>query len=530
MGLQKASSAFFETILETIRDPVFAKDESHRWIYVNPAFCQLIGRTKEELLGRSDFDYFPAKEAQVFWENDNLVFASGQSINSQVVLTNCHGVRHTMQTEKVPATMEDGTLVLIGVMRDASELHSLKEEKANGAWEANTKSEFMTNVTHELRTPLNGMLGLASLMAEGDLEDEQAELLSQIRSSGALLLSIINDILDESALASGKLKIYQSEFVIRDVLSETFQLVQNGMVEHENCFLLDVADDVPDRIIMDAKRLQQILINLLSNADKFTQEGKITLRVSTIDMDRPTALIVFAVTDTGCGISIFEQDSIFERFSQIDSTSTRKTTGSGLGLSIVNQLCTLMQGQVELESQLGQGSTFRVYLPLRVSTNTESTPQKGNEPMLTVPDESGNPHYVPVESDDKQPIDSHSLSILIAEDNPVNLMVIEKLLRREGYRADVVSDGMAAVSASRSNQYDLIFMDINMPKLDGIDASRIILSESSDIFICALTSNFGEEESRRFFRVGMKAHLTKPYTITELLTVLELCAETLPNR
>jgi signal transduction histidine kinase/CheY-like chemotaxis protein len=357
------------------------------------------------------------------------------------------------------------------------------------------KSAFLASMSHEIRTPLNGILGFAGLMAEGELNPEQRESNEAVRSSAESLLVIINDILDFSRIEAGRMELEAMAFPVRECVDKAVRSIQPLATAKGLSLAVEVEPGVPEWLRGDPHRLRQTLLNLLGNAVKFTQTGGITVGVSSSPSgpDAAMATVQFAVSDTGIGIPEEQREAIFLPFHQADGSITRRFGGSGLGLNISSKLIGMMNGRIWLESREGRGSTF--YFSVRL-------------PITSAPAEPEN--AIPA-SDPARP---HALSILVAEDNPVNQRLIERLLERRGHRAAITQNGLAALAASHERRYDLILMDVEMPEMDGFEATRRIRAgeqgTSRHIPIIAMTAHAMKGDRERCVEAGMDDYISKP--------------------
>jgi signal transduction histidine kinase/AmiR/NasT family two-component response regulator len=362
------------------------------------------------------------------------------------------------------------------------------------------KSQFLANMSHEIRTPLNGVLAMADVMSRGDLETRQRERLGVIRESGELLLSVLNDVLDLSKIEAGKLELETGDFDLSDLALGVRQAF--GVLAQAKGLRLDLTLDpaVAGSWHGDRDRLRQIVNNLLSNAIKFTEEGSVAVRFG----PGPTGGLRLTVADTGIGIASDHLPGLFEKFVQADNSTTRRFGGTGLGLSICRELTLLMGGQISARSARGEGSTFMVELPL---PRGQERPAKG----LT---------------GEAQPAEGRTLRVLAAEDNLTNQKVLRAVLDPLDLDLHVTPDGSAAVEAWRSGGFDLILMDIQMPVMDGVEATQIIRAEElrqglARTPILALTANAMTYQVEQYLRAGMDGHVSKPIELQRLYTAIE---------
>lgn len=376
------------------------------------------------------------------------------------------------------------------------------------------KSEFLANMSHEMRTPLAGVIGMLNFaLRDSRLQDSTREQILRGQASAQSLLSIINDLLDFSKIEAGKLTIENIDFALAPMVQNMAALFEEQAAGQSIEFGIDMAPDLPPFVVGDPTRLRQVLVNLVGNAFKFTNEGKVSVTVEQLpgaDAGDPAVnRIRFSVSDTGIGIAAQSIDRLFQKFEQADSTTTRRYGGTGLGLAICRQLVDLMGGEITVESEEGKGSTFSVVLPLADGVAPPAVP----EVKLV-------PH-------------SHRLRVLCAEDFPTNQIIIRMMLEELGHEVDIAENGQLAVAACAQTRYDLILMDGRMPEMDGATATRLIRAGGPpeapvldrDMLIVALTANASEDDRVRYLACGMDDFLTKPIDEAALHTQLTRAIE-----
>ncbi|MCX7143849.1 MAG: ATP-binding protein [Proteobacteria bacterium] len=365
------------------------------------------------------------------------------------------------------------------------------------------KSAFLANMSHELRTPLNGVIGNAQLLELSDPTSEQKEYLSAIMLSGSNLLSLINDILDLSKIEAEKVVLEQKDFSLRGCVNDIVR-TQRSRIENKRLSLkLNIPREVPDALVGDELRVKQILLNLLGNAIKFTKEGSITFSAAVKDQSGNNALIELAVTDTGIGIPQAVADDIFKPFVQADSSTTRKYGGSGLGLSISQQLAHLMGGSINVESTEGEGSTFRVFLPFTV---LHQVVQESSAPSVEAPTAiwTGAP-----------------LKVLLAEDNAINWQLDKALLKKMGHTVTLAENGKEALAALSKDPFDLVLMDIQMPVMNGEEALAVVRERErgtdTRLPVIALTAYALKGDEEKYLGEGFDGYVSKPLEVNKLV-------------
>jgi PAS domain S-box-containing protein len=368
-----------------------------------------------------------------------------------------------------------------------------------------SKSRFLATMSHEIRTPMNAVLGILDLLEDTQLNSQQLELVKTGRNSGELLLTIINDILDFTKMDIDKLQLENTSFDLHLLLADSTELLKHLAQDKALALTLALDDDLPQFAKGDPDRIRQILINLINNAIKFTATGSIKVTATTDSINDEVIILRCRIKDTGIGISEKNQTTLFEEFTMVDQTHARKYEGTGLGLAICKRLVSLMHGNINVESKLGHGSTFEFTIELGIANKhdikNELTTSGSQQSPLT------------------------GTRILLAEDNPANQMVIKKILELAHLQVDIVSNGLEAIDAVRSLPYDIILMDISMPEMDGMTATRAIrqlTSEARNIPIVALTAHSLSGDKDRFMRSGMNDYLSKPINRVAALACIAL--------
>jgi two-component system sensor histidine kinase/response regulator len=503
-------NTLLQTVADNIPDSIFTKDTQGRYLFANRQFLNIHHlQSREEVLGKTPFELFP-NEPAAMWHADDLAVLQGQAAMERVRSTvDGQGNLKWILTTKVPLVDKDGTAIgIVGLHRDITKQkqteENLKHAKEAAEAASRAKSEFLANMSHEIRTPMNGIIGMTELALQTDITSEQREFLTMVKTSADSLLTVINDVLDFSKIEAGKLEIDRTAFDLRENLEETIRTFSVRAGEKGLELVFDIRSDVPQIVLADPIRLRQVIVNLLGNAIKFTDQGEVVLQVESTPMPGDAFELHFAIRDTGIGVPKEKQELIFESFAQADTSSKRKYGGTGLGLTISSRLVAMMGGRIWLESEAGQGSTFHF------TVRCEALPKM---PERVEGNESNNLVGIPV---------------LVVDDNPTNRRILERTLYQWGMKPILVASGWAALAELRrakeaSQVPPLILLDAQMPHLDGFStAAKIKLDKDlASSTIMMLTSGGQRGDADRCKEVGISAYLTKPVRQKELREAIQ---------
>ncbi len=483
-----------------------------RWLRVNKALCEIVGYAEFELLQKTFQDITHPDDLETDLSLVRELIA-GQRRFYQMEKRYFHRAGHSVWIRLTASLVRDASgtpLYFVSQIEDITERKRLEENLARArdqAMEASRlKSEFLATMSHEIRTPMNGVIGMTSLLRDTPLSSAQADYVRTIESSGESLLTIINDILDYSKIEAGRIELELAPFDVRECVADALDLFAGPAAEKKIQLTASIAPDVPACVAGDATRLRQILVNLVANAVKFTPGGEVRVAVASEDLDGANRRhrLKFSVQDTGIGIAPEGMDRLFKSFSQVDASTTRRFGGTGLGLAISHRLAGLMGGTMSAESEVGRGSTFS----FTVVVDAKEAPPSAS-PVRPAADPTTGQRC--------------PLRVMIAEDNAVNQRVAGLLLQRLGYRATTVGSGLEALTALERTDYDVILMDVEMPDLDGCEATRRIREKRQSPtrpWIIALTAGAMQDDREKALAAGMNDFLTKPVRPDALSTAL----------
>ncbi len=500
----------FKQVAETAEEWIWEIDAAGLYTYSSVGVESILGYTPEEIVGRKYYyDFFESGEHHRSKTQIFDVFKREHIFRSFVTTyLDKYGNVVTLQTSALPVTNGRGELLgYRGVHTDITE--RLQVEQAlkaarNQAESANkAKSDFLASMSHEIRTPMNAVIGFSDILADGPLSEEQKGYCQIIRDSGKHLLQIINDVLDFSRIEAGKLNVEITDCSLKHLLDEVASMMEYAAAERGLDFRVDIDSDVPTVIRTDGHRLRQCLLNLISNAVKFTDAGYVHVRVSRQKEGEKT-FIRLAVEDTGIGLAKDRQQAIFEPFTQADGSTTRKYGGTGLGLAITRRLARLLGGDLSLTSEPGAGSTFS----LVIAANCDLAGMPG-----IMEEDTGSQIT-------QAAVERFSGHILVAEDVPTNQQLARLLLTKMGCDVTVVSNGMEAVEAALNQPFDLIFMDIQMPTMNGYEATQTLHVKGVTTPVVAMTGRAMSDDKRKCIEAGCDAYIAKPIDRRELREVV----------
>ncbi len=513
-----------DSIIHSMVDSVVVVNLDWKIEKVNNATCLLTGHSEQELA-----DTNVKTILQPSGENADtpaLLSRMAEEVKEKSTVSDIDAVYLSEAGDRIPISLTCSALedfqddviamVLVGRdMRGAKLVEKLSKAKRDAEAANRSKSAFLANMSHEIRTPMTAIIGLSEQTLKTELNAKQRNYVNKLHSSAENLLRILNDILDFSKIESGNLEIEQIEFSAQDIFSNIRNVL--GMHARQKGLTLQVKTDptVPSTLVGDPLRLGQVLLNLCSNAIKFTQEGGITVQMGVLSEDADATELQFSVNDSGIGVDEEKKQALFGAFSQADSSTSRKFGGSGLGLAISKDLVARMGGRIWMESKPGEGSAFHFTVKLK---KPKTVTASSTNDRLPVPSASGlNAHQL------------HGTHVLLAEDTDINRELVVDLLADLGIRVTAVEDGNEAIKAARSTRFDGILMDLQMPNMDGFTAAQTLrsLPEFHDMPIIALSANVMDEDRQRASRAGMNDFLGKPIDVDQMVETL---AKWLPTK
>ncbi len=498
-----------QSILDNASSMIYIKDLQGRYVLTNKKFKDFYNIENDAELGKTDFDFATNSQAQRFKDTDAQVLTTGKPVEVEE-LVEAESGRFNMLIVKFPLLDAQGNIYGIsGIATDVTERAKDREQLIQARQVAENakkmQEQFLANMSHEIRTPMNGIQGMTSLLLETDLDIEQKDFASTIKKSSDNLVVIINDILDFSKITAGKLTIEEIDFNLVEVLDNLKSTFRHRIKDKGLTFELNKASDVPTILNGDPYRLNQVLVNLVGNAIKFTHSGTISINITAENNPAGKTILHVAVTDTGIGIKPDRLDQIFESFTQGSIETSRKYGGTGLGLAITRQLLELQNGSISVKSEIGCGTTFEFSIPYNDNIS--------NKPAVFAGDNLHN--YKTIFKGKK---------FLVAEDNEINQKVIRQVLQKAGGTVDIANNGLEAVNILKErNDYHLIIMDLQMPEMDGYATTKYIRNVMQlSIPIVAMTASALKDEKAKCIEMGMNDYLTKPFNFSFIYKRLNL--------
>lgn len=496
------SEVLLKTVINSLPFGVFWKKLDLTFWGANERFIEDTGRSGvTEIIGKSDSEISKNEKALRFESEDREVLDSGVPKMGIVVENETEFGKYTYSlTNKVPLRDKQGEMIgLLGTYEDITDQKNMENALREAIEEARAasvaKSDFLATMSHEIRTPINGVMGLLELTLETALDERQREYLNKANLSARTLLQIINQILDISKIEAGKMQIEKVPFRVTDTLQQLEQQLKHLALAKNLEFNIVSKGAVDEKVDGDPTKLLQILVNLTSNAIKFTEQGSVTVEVGALKQKEMLQLRI-KIKDTGIGIPEDDQKHLFQSFTQADSSTTRRFGGTGLGLSIVKQLLEMQGGKVELSSVPDVGTEFKCFIGYEYATEQL------------------------VESQTSQQVNLVGKRILLAEDNDINQLIATEMLSHTGANVEVAGDGAIALEKLQNSEFDVVLMDIQMPNMDGTEALLHIREQSQydTLPVIALTANVLAHEVKHYKEIGFTAHLGKPFQKEQLVS------------
>lgn len=495
----RETEEFFKQVVNNVSDIIYRIDLKGYFTYLNPSAINQSGYSKEELLHmkytsliRNDF------KQKAFFFFQNIFRNKIENSYFEFPMITKDGAEIWIG-QKIHLLKSSSSVVGFQVIaRDITQEKEFKEQliiaKRNAENTAQIKSQFLANMSHEIRTPLNGIIGVVSLLEKTELTEKQRIYINAITSSSNQLMGVINDVLDLSKIEAGKVEIVETEFDLYELIESVISIFEMKSNDKGIGITYTIEPEVPQFIIGDSIRLNQIMYNLLGNAVKFTEQGEVNLRIAVLNDHTDQSEILFCVTDSGIGMEEGVTDKIFEPFIQAEGDTTRKFGGTGLGLAIVKRLVELQGGSIEVKSKLNEGSSFKIRLKFKKST------AKNHKTMEIKEQEFSN---------------LQGLKVLLVEDNPINQLVTKDLLEEQSVKVTIAGNGEIALDVLKIYEFDVVLMDMQMPVLDGYQTMQIIRKSEDPklrkIPIIALTANAIDSEITKCYSCGANDYLSKPF-------------------
>ncbi|MFP4462054.1 MAG: ATP-binding protein, partial [Thermotogota bacterium] len=515
----KENEILLQAIINSLSGMLMVIDKDYRIILTNSSKfkgMKVSYDSPEQLKGKNCYKVFFDRKSPCPWCKMQVVMQSRQTMFDTTTPKDPREqtTGKTLRVILSPVFNKDGGIIgMVEYSLDVTELRDarVKAEKASQA-----KSDFLANMSHEIRTPLNGIIGFSDVLKETQLDTDQQKYLTIVMNSAKSLLDIINDILDFSKIEAGKLELMPEKTDLHVLIEESLSVFYYKAAKKQIDLIKKVNQDVPKLVMVDPVRLKQILLNLLSNAIKFTKKGRVVLSVKqiTVNLEAKTKTLVFTVSDTGIGIKQDNQKKIFEAFSQEDYSTTRKYGGTGLGLAITTSLLRQMNSQLILESSEGKGSVFSFTLTLPYSEKLQTDDN--------IHSQSREPN--PLKTNKSSQCSKTIKKVLLVEDNLVNLSYAKIAIHAANRNIEIIEakTGNTAVESFITENPDLIFMDIQLPDIDGYTVTAMIRKFNKEIPIIAITAKAFDDEREKCLQAGMNDYLAKPYSMKDIQAFLKL--------
>ena len=508
------------TLIDNLPDFIYIKNSQSRFTACNAVVSNFMGAAKpEDLIGKTDFDFYPQQQAAEYYADEQQVIKTGRPlVNKDEPNAGSTGHIRWIMTSKLPARDRDGNVIgIVGISRDITELKAAEKRLKEAKEAAEAKSLFLANMSHEIRTPLNSIIGISKTLKKyhtKNLTPKQREGVEIVHRSSQRLLLLINDILDLSKIEAGKMDLRMRPFSLDALIAGIRSMATTLNDKRTVDFIVQKTGAAPDTVVSDAQRIHEILTNIISNSVKFTERGQILLKIYA-EHHR----LYFEVSDTGIGIDPRHLDRIFEEFTQVDSSTTRKYQGTGLGLTISKRMVELLGGQIKASSVLGEGTTVTFYVPLKTSevAAAETAPEssqprtvKANaaSPALAAAPRPRAPEFMP--------------KVLIAEDDEFGRAALKMMLEHH-YQLIFAKDGKEVVEKYSADSPDLVLMDIMMPVVDGYEAFDEIARNASQplVPIIALTARAMKDDRDQLLAHGFTDYIPKPIDDEALIETIE---------
>ena len=500
-------------------------------IAVNDAFLQLTGFDAAEAVGdRHDELLFGPSTDPAAIGRFREALATGRELTQDIMQYRKDGRTFWVESNLIPVAGATGEVTRwIAIDNDVTKRRqtedALRTAKETAETNSRLKSEFLANLSHEIRTPMNAIIGMTELALGTELTDEQRGYLQVVRSSSESLLGLLNDILDLSKIEAGKMEMEDIDFQLAEVIRDTVKALEVRAREKGLRITCDLPADLPQIVRGDPTKLRQILLNLVGNAIKFTAHGEVAIEVEQQWRSEDETGLHFLVRDTGIGIPPDKLDKIFQAFTQADASTTRKYGGSGLGLTITSELVRMMQGRIWVQSTVGSGSTFHFAIRLRLGSSAQTPSVAADAAQRVLIAETGEPH----DRGPKTETARRPLRVLVADDHDANRHLVVTVLKKRGHICSEAANGREAIEALARGEFDVALMDVQMPVLDGYQATAEIRRREADtgrhLPIIALTAHAMTGDREKCLAAGMDAYLPKPLRPKELITLVESVLE-----